>query len=81
MSIEAQLANLSIGDESSLVADVKANGVDKSGLAANIHALAGKAESNDETEAIAALTLIKALAEDAPDAQAVTKLCLSACLE
>jgi len=81
MTIEAQLEKLSLGDESSLVEEVKKNGVEKSGLAANIHVLAGKAESKDETEAIAALTLVIALAVGVPDAQAVFKECLSACLE
>jgi elongation factor 3 len=43
--------------------------------------LGGEAESKDITEAIAYLTLLKTIAEGAPDAQAVTKACLSACLE
>jgi len=81
MTIEAKLEKLSLGDETALVEDVKKNGVEKSGLAANIHALAAKTESKDEAEAIAALTLVKALAVEAPGAQAVTKLCLAACLE
>ena len=81
MSIDDQFANLSLGDEPALLEAVKSKGVIASGLAANIHALAGKAESKDDAEAIAALTLIKVLAEGAPDAQAVVKLCLAACLE
>ena len=81
MSLESKLEKLSLGDEPSLVEEVKKNGVDKSGLAANIHVIAGKAESKDDDEAIAALTLIKALSEGAPDAQAVTKICLTACLK
>eukprot|EP00571_Detonula_confervacea_P010678 CAMPEP_0172308082 /NCGR_PEP_ID=MMETSP1058-20130122/8787_1 /TAXON_ID=83371 /ORGANISM="Detonula confervacea, Strain CCMP 353" /LENGTH=1039 /DNA_ID=CAMNT_0013020431 /DNA_START=113 /DNA_END=3232 /DNA_ORIENTATION=+ len=81
MTIEAKLEKLSLGDEPALVEEVKKNGVEKSGLAANIHALAAKAESKDETEAIAALTLVIALAVGAPDAQAVVKHCLAACIE
>lgn len=81
MSIESKLAALSIGDEPSLVEDVKKNGVEKSGLAANIHALAAKVESKTDDEALAGIALVKALAEGAPDAQAVTKVCLAACLE
>jgi len=81
MSLEDSLAKLSLGDESSLVTKVKSEGIKKSGLATNIHALAAKAESKDDTEAIAALTLIAALSKDAPDAQSVTKVCLAACLE
>ena len=81
MSLEESLASLSLGDESSLVSKVKSEGIKKSGLANSIHALAAKAESKDETEAIAGLTLVKALSEEAPDAQAVTKTCLAACIE
>jgi elongation factor 3 len=80
MSIESKLEKLSLGDEPSLVEEVKKNGAEKSGLAANIHVLAAKAESSDDNDAIAALTLIKALSEGAPEAQSVTKVCLSVCL-
>jgi elongation factor 3 len=81
MTIEAKLEKLSLGDEPALVEEVKTKGVKTSGLAANIHALAGKAESKNEAEAIASLTLVKALAVDVPAAQAVTKHCLAACIE
>jgi elongation factor 3 len=79
--MEAKLAKLSLGDEPALVEDVKANGIEKSGLAKEIHALAAKAESKDEAEALAALALVKALATSAPDAQMATKQCLAACIE
>ena len=81
MSLESQLASLSLGAESSLVDLIKKDGVEKSGYATNVTVLAAKAESKDPAEAIAALTAIKAIAEDAPDAQAITKSCLAACLE
>mmetsp|Transcript_6537 Transcript_6537/g.10319 ORF Transcript_6537/g.10319 Transcript_6537/m.10319 type:complete len:1040 (+) Transcript_6537:76-3195(+) len=81
MSLESKLEKLSLGDEPSLVEEVKKDGVEKSGLAANIHALAAKAESKTEADALAALALVKALAEGAPDAQAITKQCLAACIE
>ena len=81
MSLESQLASLSLGGESSLVDLIKKDGVEKSGYATNVTVLAAKAESKDPAEAIAALTAIKAIAEDAPDAQAITKSCLAACLE
>jgi len=81
MSLESKLASLSLGDETSLVEDVKSEGVEKSGLAANIDALAAKAESKTEADALAGLALVKALAEGAPNAQAVTKHCLAACIE
>ncbi|KAL9182685.1 hypothetical protein ACHAXT_013337 [Thalassiosira profunda] len=79
--MEALLEKLSLDDAPTGVEDVKSKGVEKSGLAANIHVLAGKAESKDEAEALAALALVKALAEGAPDAGAITKHCLAACLE
>jgi elongation factor 3 len=81
MSIESKLEKLSLGDEPSLVEEVKKNGVEKSGLAASISTIAAKCESKDDDEAVAALTLVKALMEGAPEAQAVTKSCLYACLE
>jgi len=81
MSLESALEKLSLGDAASLVEAVKKDGLEKSGLAASIHALAAKAESKDEADALAGLALVQALAEGAPDAQAVTKQCLAACLE
>mmetsp|Transcript_35089 Transcript_35089/g.74025 ORF Transcript_35089/g.74025 Transcript_35089/m.74025 type:complete len:1040 (-) Transcript_35089:151-3270(-) len=81
MSIEAKLEKLSLGDESSLVESVKADGIEKSGLAANIDALAAKAESKDEKTALAGIALVKALAEGAPECQPVIKNCLAACME
>jgi len=81
MSLESALEKLSLGDAANLVAEVQKDGVEKSGLAANVHALAAKAESKTEADALAGLALVKALAEGAPDAQPVTKVCLSACLE
>jgi elongation factor 3 len=81
MSVEAMLEKLSLDDGPSLAEEVKKSGVEKSGLAANVHALAGKAESKDEQEALAALAAVKALATTVPEAGAVTKLCLAACLE
>lgn len=81
MSIESKLEKLSLGDESSLVDSVKEDGMEKSGLAENIYAIAAKAESKDEADALAGLALVKALAEGAPDAQAATKTCLAACIE
>lgn len=81
MSLESQLASLSLGGESSLVDLIKKDGVEKSGYATNVTVLAAKAESKDLAEAIAALTAIKAIAENAPDAQAITKSCLAVCLE
>jgi elongation factor 3 len=80
MSIESMLEKLSLGDESSLVEKVTAEGCLKSGLADSIDALAAKCASKKEEDALAGLAAAKALAEGAPGAQAYTKQCLSACL-
>jgi len=81
MSIEEKLATLALGDEPSLVSSVKADGIEKSGLAPSIEGLAAKCESKDEATALAGLALATALAKDCPEAQALTKLCLGPALE
>jgi len=81
MSIESMLEKLSLGDESSMVEKVKADGVEKSGLSSSIDALAAKCASKTEADALAGLAAAKALAEGAPGAEAFTKECLTACLE
>jgi len=75
------LEKLSLGDESSLVEKVKAEGVVKSGLADSIDALVAKCASKNEEDALAGLAAAKALAEGAPGAEAFTKQCLSACIQ
>ena len=79
MSLEQKFASLSIDDTSSIVDTVKSEGVEKSGLAANISVLSAKCGSKDEKEAIPALKTVKALAEGSPAAQIFTKDCLAAC--
>ena len=81
MSLESKLANLSLGDEASVVEAIKADGVQKSGFAANIAALIAKCASNDDAEAIAGLTTVKAVAEGAVEAEAFNIQCLTAALE
>jgi hypothetical protein len=81
MSLEETFAKLSINDASSVVDKVKAEGVEKSGLAAGISVLSARCGSDDEAEALAALKTVKALAEGCPMAQPFTKECLGACLE
>jgi elongation factor 3 len=81
MSLESKLANLSLGDETSVVEAIKADGVEKSGFASNISGLIAKCASNDDNEAIAALTTVKAIAEGAPEAEAFNSQCLTAALE
>ena len=81
MSLEAKFAALTIDDVTSVVDTVKAEGVEKSGLASNISVLSARCGSKDEAEAVAALKAVKALAEDVPAAQIFTKDCLAACFE
>lgn len=79
MSLEAKLAALTIDDVSGVVDAVKKEGVEKSGLAANISVLAARCDSSDDKEALAALKTVKQLAIECPESQAFTKECLPAC--
>uniref|UniRef100_A0A7S0B2M2 ABC transporter domain-containing protein n=1 Tax=Minutocellus polymorphus TaxID=265543 RepID=A0A7S0B2M2_9STRA len=79
MSVESLLEKLSLSDSGSIADAVKADGVAKSGLAANIAGLVAKCASKSDDEALAGLAAAKALA-DVPEADAFTKECLSACL-
>jgi len=81
MSLESKFDNLSLGDEASIIAQIKADGIEKSGFSSSIDVLVARCASKDEKEAIAALTLVKALAEGVPEAEALTKECLGAALE
>jgi len=80
MSLEAKLAELKIDDVPSIVDAVKKDGVEKSGLAANVDVLAARCASEDEAEAFAGLKVAKTLAEECPEAQAFYKECLTACM-
>jgi len=75
------LENLSLGDEPKLVSSVKADGTEKSGLAASIDVLKAKCASKTEEEALAGLALVKSLAEGAKEAEPFTKECLTAALQ
>ena len=79
MSLESKLSNLTIGDEPTVVEAIKAEGVEKSGFASNISALAAKCVSKEEDEALAALQTVKAVAEGASQACPFIKECLSGC--
>jgi len=81
MSLESKLANLSLGDEASVVEAIKAEGVEKSGFASNISALCAKIASKDDNESLAALATAKAVAEGAPEAEAFNKECLVECIK
>jgi elongation factor 3 len=77
MSLESKLANLSLGDAASIVAAIKAEGVEKSGFASNISGLIAKCGSSDDAEALAAFATVKAIAEGAVEAEAFNAQCLS----
>jgi hypothetical protein len=79
MALEAKFAELKIDDVSSIVDIVKKEGVEKSGLADNIAVLAARCDSSNDTEALAALKVVKTLAEECPETQAFTKECLAIC--
>jgi len=81
MSLESKIANLSLGDEASVVAAIKADGVEKSGFASNISALVAKCASSDEAEALAAMATVKAVSEGAVEAEAFNIQCLTPILE
>ena len=78
MSLESKLANLTLGDESAVVAGINADGVEKSGFASSISGLAAKIASKEDSDVLPALATIKAVAEGASDAQPFVKDCLSA---
>lgn len=79
MSLEAKFAELKVADVPSIVDAVKKDGVEKSGLAANIVALVARCASSQDDEAVAGLKTVKALMDECPEAQAFTKECLAAC--
>jgi elongation factor 3 len=81
MSLESKLANLSLGDEASIVEAINAEGAEKSGFASNIASLVAKCASKDEAEALAAFATVRAVAEGAPGAEAFNIQCLGAILE
>jgi len=81
MSLEEKFASLSMDDVSSMIDGIKADGLEKSGLPENIVTLTARCASKDEAEALAALKLVKELAESVPNAQPFIKDSLGACLE
>jgi hypothetical protein len=79
MSLEEKFAALTMADAPAVVEAVKKDGVEKSGLAANIAVLVARCDANDDNDVLAALNTVKALAKDCPQAQAFTKETLGAC--
>jgi len=81
MSLESKLANLTLGDEASVVEAINADGVEKSGFASNIAGLIAKCASKDEAEALAGMATVKAVAAGAVAAEAFNIQCLGPILE
>jgi elongation factor 3 len=81
MSLESKLANLTLGDEASVVEAINADGVEKSGFASNIAGLIAKCASKDEAEALAGMATVKAVSAGAVAAEAFNIQCLGAILE
>jgi len=81
MSVESKIENLTSADEKSIIETIKSEGVEKSGFSASITVLQAKCASKDEKEALAAFNLVKSLAVNVPEAEALTKECLTACLQ
>jgi len=80
MSLEEKFASLSMDDVSSIVDSIKADGVVKSGLPESIVALTAGCASKTEAEALAAMKVVKDLAENVPTAHPFIKDTLGACL-
>ena len=79
MSLEAKFAELKIDDTPGIVEEVKSNGAEKSGLAANIATLVARCDSKDDAECLAALKTVESLAKECPGVMQFTKECLGAC--
>ncbi|GAX16349.1 elongation factor 3 [Fistulifera solaris] len=77
MSLEDKFSALSLSDVPSVIETAKK---DLKGVAAGIEALKARCESKEDSEAIAALSLVQKLMEEVPEAQAFVKECLGACL-
>lgn len=76
MSLEEKFSSLSLADVPSVI---DAGKKDIKGVAAGIEALKARCESKDDSEAIAAMTLVQKFMEEVPEAQAFAKECLGAC--
>lgn len=80
MSLEAKFAALTLDDAPAVVETIKNEGVEKSGLAANISVLVARCDSKEDAESIAALKTITQMAKECPQAQPFTKETLGACM-
>jgi hypothetical protein len=76
MSLEDKFSALSLSDVPSVIETAKK---DLKGVAAGIEALKARCESKEDSEAIAALSLVQKMMEEVPEAQAFVKECLGAC--
>jgi len=81
MSLADKFENISEDKVADIVAAVKSDGLEKSGLAANWEVLQARCGSKDEKEAVGAAKAVIALMTEVPASQVFVKECLGACLE
>ena len=79
MSLAEKFEKISEAEVPAIVAAVKSDGLQKSGLADNWEVLQARVGSKDEKEAVAAAKAIIALMDEAPTSQVFVKECLGAC--
>lgn len=79
MSLAAKFENISEAEVPAIVAAVKSDGLQKSGLADNWEVLQARVGSKEEKEAVGACKAIVALLEECPLSQVFVKECLGAC--
>ena len=79
MSLAEKFDKISEAEVPAIVAAVKSDGLQKSGLADNWEVLQARVGSKDEKEAVAAAKAIIALMDEAPTSQVFVKECLGAC--
>jgi hypothetical protein len=79
MSLAEKFEKISLDEVASIVAAVKKDGIEKSGLADNYEVLQARIGSKDEKEAVAACKAVVSLMEEAPESQVFVKECLGAC--
>lgn len=79
MSLAAKFENISEDGVADIVAAVKSDGIQKSGLADNWEVLQARCGSKEEKEAVGACKAVIALMTECPTAQVFVKECLGAC--
>ena len=79
MSLAEKFEKISLDEVANIVAAVKKDGIEKSGLADNYEVLLARIGSKDEKESVAACKAVVSLMTEAPESQVFVKECLGAC--